>query len=273
VPFARVNDVTHHYQLVGPRHGDGPPIVFINSLGTDFRIWDEVAESLGGRHALLLYDTRGHGLSDTGTPPFGMETLATDLEALLDHLGIPECVLCGVSVGGMIAQHLRALRPGGVRGLILCDTLPRIGDRAMWDSRMARIRDGGIDSVADAILERWFSPSFRTGAVDRYSGYRNMLVRQPVDGYLATCAAIRDADLSVLLPGIKIPTLCLAGDQDGSTPAEQVAAFARKITGASFELIRDCGHLPSIERPHELAAIVGRFMSSLASEKVSHVSQ
>ncbi len=269
--FARLNGVTLHYQTIGSP-ADRPTLVFVNSLGTDFRIWRDVAVALAGDYALVLYDKRGHGLSDIGEVPYGMATLADDLAALLDHLGTGPATVCGVSVGGIIAQQLYARRPALVRGLILCDTAARIGDTAFWDRRIAAIEAEGMHSVADGILERWFTAAFRRQDNPDYIGYRNMLVRQPVDGYLATCAALRECDLQALAGRIAVPTIAVVGDQDRSTPPDVVAALARSIPGARFELIAGCGHLPSIEQPDRLAAIIRAFMSLVQAETVSHVS-
>jgi len=269
--FARLNGVTLHYQLIGGPPGR-PVVVFVNSLGTDFRIWRDVVVRLVGEATIVLYDKRGHGLSEVGTTPYSMQGLAADLAALLDHVGVGRAVVCGVSVGGMIAQQLRALRPDLVEALILCDTLPKIGDDAFWNARIARIEAEGLAAVAGGILERWFTPAFRRPDNPDYLGYRAMFERQPADGYIATCLALRDCDLSDLAPRTAVPTLCVVGDQDGSTPAAAVADFARSIPGARFELIEACGHLPSIEQPETLAAVIGAFLSLLATETVSHVS-
>ena len=93
-----------------------------------------------------------------GTPgPYAMEQLAADLARLLDARGASGVVVCGLSIGGMIAQALATARPDLVRGLVLMDTAHRIGTPEMWDERIGAIRAGGIPSIADAILMRWFS--------------------------------------------------------------------------------------------------------------------
>jgi 3-oxoadipate enol-lactonase len=181
-------------------------------------------------------------------------------------------MICGVSIGGLIAQQLHARRPGLVHSLVLCDTAARIGDAAFWDSRIAAIEAAGIDAVADAILARWFSPAFRSAEAMAYAAYRNMLVRQPVGGYLAACAALRAADLTAHAARIDVPAVCVVGDEDGSTPPALVADLAGLIPGARFEVIRACGHLPSIEQPAALAEIIRSFWALNAMETVAHVS-
>ncbi len=236
-------------------------------------MWRDVVVRLGGEFAVLLYDMRGHGLSETGLTTYSMAMLASDLAVLLDHIGAREAIVCGVSVGGLIAQQLYALRPYLVQALILCDTLGKIGDEAMWNARIAAIEEGGLDSVADSILIRWFTPEFRGGGGPEYRGYRTMLARQPVDGYIATCVALRETDLRPLAGRIAAPTLCIVGDQDASVPPRAVADFANTIPRARFEIIKACGHLPSIEQPEPLSAIIRSFITLIiGTETVSHVS-
>lgn len=269
--FARLNDVTMHYQVIGGPKGR-PTLVLVNSLGTDFRIWRDLVVRLAGEVTIVAYDMRGHGLSEVGRAPYSIALLAGDLAALLEHLGIGRAIVCGVSVGGLVAQQLYASRPDLVEALMLCDTLGKIGDAAFWAARIGRIEAEGLAAVADGILSRWFTAAFRTPDNPEYAGYRTMFERQPVEGYLATCVALRDADLSALAPRIRVPTICVVGDEDGSTPAAAVADFARSIPRAQFELIKACGHLPSIEQPDTLAAITRSFMSFVATETGSHVS-
>jgi 3-oxoadipate enol-lactonase len=268
--FVRLNDVNLHYQVIGSP-ASRPLLVFVNSLGTDFRIWRDVIVRLAGDYAILTYDMRGHGLSDVGATPYSIEMLANDLAALLDHIGARPGIICGVSVGGMVAQLLHARRPDLVQALILCDTAPKMGDAASWNARIAAIESEGIESIADAVLERWFTPAFRTSS-PAFPGYRNMLIRQAMDGYIATCVALREADLTALAPQIDVPTICIVGDQDGSSSPRLVADFAKTIHGARFEIIKDCGHIPSIEQPERLVEIMRAFISFAGTETVSHVS-
>ena len=217
VQFERLNGITLHYQTIGDP-ADKPLLVFANSLGTDFRIWRDVVVRLAGRYAIVTYDKRGHGLSGIGDGPGSMDDHVRDLAALLDHIGGRPAIICGLSVGGMIGMGLYAARPDLVRALILSDTAPKIGEAEHWNGRISQIGANGIASVADSILERWFTSGFRSPSNPAFEGYRNMLIRQPVAGYIATCAAIRDTDLTEIARGIGVPTICMVGDRDRSTP-------------------------------------------------------
>lgn len=252
--FIRANGIVLHTRLLGA--GDGSALVFSNSLGSDFRIWEEVAARLAGRYRILLYDKRGHGLSDAPPGPYTIDDHADDLLALLDHFNIASAAIVGLSVGGMVAQRLAVRAPGRVAAMVLCGTAARIGTPESWANRIGAVERGGIASVAESILELWFTADFRQRRANEFAGWRNMLVRMPADGYVATCATVRDTDLRADAARIATPVLCVAGDQDGSTPPDLVRATSRLIPGSRFALIKDAGHIPCVEQPEVLANLV-----------------
>jgi 3-oxoadipate enol-lactonase len=261
--FARIDDVAIHYRVIGVP-AEKPVIVFINSLGTDFRIWDDVVAQLADDFAIVLYDKRGHGLSDLGRVPGSIEDHASDLARLLDFLSIRGAIVCGLSVGGLIALALCQRRPELVSALILSDTAHRIGTAESWNARIDAVKKDSLESIVDAVMERWFTPAFRRVGNAAYAGYRHMLARQPVDGYLATCAAIRDADYTAAAIAIAVPTLCIVGDQDGSTPPDVVLGTAQLIPDARYEVIRDCAHIPCVEQPEALTDRIRAFVASIS---------
>ncbi|QND54611.1 3-oxoadipate enol-lactonase (plasmid) [Phyllobacterium sp. 628] len=257
--FAHINGVTLHYQLIGGPAGK-PVLVFANSLGTDFRIWRDVIVRLAGEFAIITYDMRGHGLSDLGTPPYSIDDHTGDLAGLLDYLSVKDAIICGLSVGGLVAQGLYATRPELVKALILCDTAHKIGTDEFWNARIDAISKDGISSIVETILARWFTPAFHSERSNDLTGYRNMLVRQPVEGYTGTCAALRDADFTEAAKRITVPAICIVGDQDGSTPPDLVQELAKLIPRARYEVIKDAAHIPCVEQPEMLVAVMRAFI-------------
>lgn len=253
------NGVQLHYQLEGPSHL--PLLVFSNSLGTDLRVWDPLLPLLASRFRFLRYDMRGHGLSDCPPAPYHIDDHINDLIGLLEQLNLGQVTLCGLSVGGIVAQGVAARRPDLVDALILCNTAHKIGPAQGWEDRIRAIREGGIESIADAVMERWFATEFRTCRPLELARWRNMLVRTPTEGYVGTCAAIRDADLTESASRLTQPTLCLVGDQDGATPPELVKSTASLIPGSRFEMIEGAGHLPCVEQPAALAERITDFLT------------
>ncbi|MBI1415695.1 MAG: 3-oxoadipate enol-lactonase [Limimaricola sp.] len=253
--FAQIGGRVLHYAY---RPGTGRPVVFANSLGTDFRIWDDVVAGLPNSVPLLRLDKRGHGLSEGGD--VSIATLADDMAGLMDLLGLSGAVVCGVSVGGMVAQVLAAVRPDLAARMVLSNTGLTIGDAAGWNARIAAIATGGMSTIADTIIARWFSPGFMAARPALVAGYRAMLARTEAEGYCAVCAAIRDCDLTAQAATIAQPTICLAGTEDASTTPEVVGALARALPFATLRLIDGCGHLPCIEAP---GAVITAILDSL----------
>jgi 3-oxoadipate enol-lactonase len=252
--FARANGGVIHFADEGPRAAQ--PIVFINSLGTDFRIWDEVAKPFAQNARVIRYDKRGHGLSELRPGGAAIADLAADLAALLDYLDARAATVVGLSIGGMIAQELYRLRPDLVAALVLCDTGHRIGTAEFWAARISAIEQGGLEAIADGVMERWFTRHYRETSAEALTGWRAMLTRTPQAGYLTACGAIRAADLTESARVIGVPTLCVVGDQDGATPVELVRELASLIPAAKFEIIAAAGHIPCVEQPDVLRGLI-----------------
>lgn len=259
---AQIGDIAIHYRHT-PAGGGAPTVVFINSLGTDFRIWDEVIAALGGRFGTLAYDKRGHGLSGVGRTPYSIADHAADLAGLMDHLGLSNAIICGLSVGGQIAQELYFSRPDLAGALLISNSAAKIGEADFWRQRIAAIRENGIASVTDGIMERWFSARFRDPASPAYAIARSMFERQPVEGYLATCEAIATFDRRADTASIAVPATVIAGSEDGATPPELVEAFAGAIPGSVFEIIDGAGHIPCVETPLPVAVAIAALAERL----------
>lgn len=239
-------------------HG-GPALVFANSLGTDLRVWDRVVAELPSDWRLVRYDKAGHGLSGLPAPPT-IAGHADQLAEVMTALVLDRAVIVGLSVGGMIAQSLAARRPDLVAGLVLIGTGPKIGTAQQWDERIASAEADGIDSLADGILARWFTPAFRAGCAAELALWRAMLTRTPATGYAAVCAAIRDADLTEETRRLSLPALCLVGAQDGATPPDLVRGLSGLIAGAGYHEIAGAGHLPPVEQPQAVAQLIIDFV-------------
>ena len=256
--MVELNGIAMHYADQGDPNGAA--LVFSNSLGTDFRLWDQLMPHLPKGLRLIRYDTRGHGLTAAPDGDYFMGDLVADAAALLDHLGVKNCIFVGLSIGGMIAQGLAAERLDLVRGLVLSNTAAKIGTTAMWQDRMEAVRKGGIAALEAAILERWLSPRWRRENPFELAGWRHMLCRTPVDGYLGCSAAIAETDLFDSTARLTLPTLAIAGSEDGSTPPDLVRETADLVKGSKFHLIRGAGHLPCVEQPEEYAVVLTTFL-------------
>lgn len=258
MPFGLYNHQVLHFRDENP--GRERTFVFVNALGTDLRIWDGVVADYAGEFRTMRYDLRGQGLSDAPSAPYSVDDHVGDLAALLDAHEIHGAVVVGMSVGGMIALALAVERPDLVRLLVLCDTAHKIGTPEMWSARIEAVRANGLASIADAVLERWLSIEFRHAHPADLAGYRNMLTRNAAEGYIGTCATLRDTDLTSTASQLTQPTLCLVGEADGATPPALVQSLSALIPNAVFKSIPDAGHLPCIEQPKSLSLRIESFV-------------
>jgi 3-oxoadipate enol-lactonase len=252
-----------HYLLEGPE--DAPVLVLSNSLGTTPAMWDEQTPTLSERFRLVRYDHRGHGGSPVPPGPYTIEDLGGDVLALLDRLGIERVSFCGLSLGGMVGMWLASEAPVRVERLVLCCTSARFAPDT-FDSRARTVRADGVGAIADAVVERWFTPAFREGRPEVAECARRMLLETPAEGYAGCCEALRDADLSGTLGIISAPTLVVAGADDPAAPPEEAELISDSIPEASLEVIPDAAHLANIEQPEAVTQAILDHVSPVVRE-------
>ncbi|SMR70643.1 3-oxoadipate enol-lactonase [Aliiroseovarius halocynthiae] len=249
--------ITLHTVESGPK--DGPPVVFAHALGSDLTMWDTVVDALPDHLRLIRMDMRGHGQSPCPEGPYPMGDLVGDAGTTLDALRVKGCVFVGLSIGGIIAQGLAAERLDLVRGMVISNTAAKIGTPWQWEDRIKAVRDGGID----ANIERWFSRTTARDHPELLEDARTRMRATPLQGYLGCMEAIADTDLYESTAALRLPTLAIAGTEDGSTPADMVRETAGLIPGSRFELIRGTGHMSPVEKPAEYAALLTDFLRSI----------
>jgi len=250
-----------HSQVDGVDDPAAPTVVFANSLGTDLTLWDSVLPHLPPGLRLIRHDMRGHGRSSVPPGPYSMGALVSDAEAVCDAWEVKDCVFVGLSVGGLIAQGLAVKRMDLVRGLVLSNTAAKIGTKDRWQERIDAVRAGGMEAVAEGVLERWFGPAFL--ASSEVAPWRALLLATPPEGYAGVCAAIAGTDFFSTTSGLRLPTLGISGTEDKSTPPDMVRETTELVPGSRFELIRRAGHLPCVEQPETYAALLTGFMKEI----------
>ena len=231
--------------LEGPE--DAPVLVLSNSLGSTLGMWDDQAPVLRERFRLVRYDQRGHGDSPVPSGPYKIEDLGRDALALLDRLEIESTSFCGLSIGGLVGMWLASEAPERIERLVLCCTAARF-DPEMYDARAGKVRAEGVDSVADVVLERWFTPEFRAARPETVESAGSMLRGTPAEGYAGCCEALRDADVRDRLGEIRAPTLVIAGSEDPAATVDQAEEIRDSIPQARLVVV-EAAHLANIEQP------------------------
>ncbi|HJZ60112.1 MAG TPA: 3-oxoadipate enol-lactonase [Gemmataceae bacterium] len=258
MPFATVDDARVHYRIDG--QADGPILVLSHSLGADLTVWDAQAAALTGAFRVLRYDARGHGASSVTPGPYTVERLARDALGVLDALAIPRTHFCGLSLGGMVGLWLGAHAAERLGKLVLANTAARIGTPEFWKARIDAVQRGSLAAVAPAVLDRWLTAGFREQQTEAVAAVRRALLATAADGYIAGCAAVRDADLRDAARAVAVPTLVIAGARDAVTPPADSRWVADAIPGARYcELA--AVHLSNVEATEQFTAAVSDFLT------------
>lgn len=244
----------------------GPTLVLSNSLGTTIHLWDHILPLLPDGLQVLRYDMRGHGRSDVPDGAYTMGQLVSDAEAVCDAFAVKDAMFLGLSVGGMVAQGLAVKRPDLIRALVLACTAAKIGNPQFWAERIDDVTANGMNAASDAILQRWFGRDFYSTLA--IAPWQKMLGACSVTGYTGVCAAIAGTDFYTPTSGLRVPTLGIAGSEDGSTPADMVRETVDLIPGSQFAVIRRAGHLPCVERPEAFADHIAAFIEATGHLKV-----
>jgi len=248
------------FRIDGP--SAAPVLLLSNSLGTDMSLWDDQIPLFSQFLRVLRYDTRGHGRSGTPQGAYGIDRLGRDALELLDALQVDRAHVCGVSLGGMIAQWLGARTPERVLSLAICNSSALMAPPSAWDERIRVVLAQGMVAIVDGTIERWFTPAYRESLSIKLEQISASLLNTSPVGYAGCCAAIRDMDLRAVLDKIAAPTLVIAGTADPATPLWHSELLARSIANARLVML-PAAHLSNLEcaaefGKHVLASVLDR---------------
>jgi 3-oxoadipate enol-lactonase len=254
-----------HYSVREPRHGGAPrhTVVLSHALGCDLSMWDALANGLAEDSRVIAYDHRGHGGSAAPAGPYTMAELADDAARLLEELATGPVVWVGLSMGGMVGQELALRHPALVKALVIANSTSGYPDaaRTLWDQRIAAVRAGGTQAIADAVMGRYFHDGFRAASAATVARFRQRLVTTDAAGYIGCCAAVGGVDTTARLPQLAMPALVIAGELDQGTPLAMSQTMADTIPGAELVVLADASHLAAIEQPAAFARAVAGFIA------------
>lgn len=250
-----------HYDVVG----SGPLVLFIHGFPLSRTLWEPTAERLAGEFTCILPDLRGHGAS-TPTPNASIEQYANDLIAVLDAVAPRQpAVVCGLSMGGVIAFDLFRRHRARVRGLVLSDCRPQAETEEGRQRRAdvaARVMQQGSGVFAEEMVGKLVAPGAAPELIDRWV---DIMARTPAPGVAAAAHALAERpDSTGLLPQINVPTLLVFGEQDSITPPDVGREMAERIPDARLEIIAGAGHLPPVEQPERFAGLLVDFLRGLS---------
>jgi 3-oxoadipate enol-lactonase len=243
---------------------NGPMVLMAHSLGCDLHMWDPQMDVLEKDYHVVRLDMRGHGASETSPGPYTLEALADDVIAVMDELSIAETHWVGLSIGGMIGQSLLLRYPDRFISATLCDTSSIVPGSALsaWAERVNKVETEGLESIADATMERWFTADFRASAQPAVEKIRTQFIATSDAGYIACCRAIMQLNYTEQLTKIETPTCVIVGSDDIATPVAASETIHKRISGSTLHVLDNAAHLSNIEQNEIFNRILTEFLQS-----------
>lgn len=249
------------YDLVPGSGTPGETVVLVGSLGSDRSMWDRQLAGLAEVVDVVAVDLRGHGQSPVPAGPYSIDELSEDVLAVIDSLDRDRVHLVGLSLGGAIVQWIAVHRPARVLSLTLLCTSARFGDPQGWLDRAAAVRADGTESIAQAVLSRWFTPELAAGDADLTAHHRAMISNTPDEGYAAACEALAAWDNRADLGRISARTLVVAGEQDPATTPADLRIIADGVARSTFHVVPNAAHLANVEQAETVTSLIVRHIT------------
>jgi 3-oxoadipate enol-lactonase len=253
---AKVNGTEIHYELHGKQGSSW--LILSHSLACSTRMWDPQVAALKDRYCILNYDMRGHGKSAAPAGPYTLDMLADDVLGLMKHLGIERAKYIGLSIGGMIGQHLALKEPKRFEKMVLADTGHAQTPETIkqWEERIRIAESQGMKPLVPGTMERWFTPAFRDKPEARKIA--EIVASTPVAGYVGCGQAIMKLNTTARLSDIKLPVLAITGESDGAAAGTKY--IGEHVPGAKFVSIPQAAHIANIEQPEKFNQALREFL-------------
>jgi 3-oxoadipate enol-lactonase len=249
VPTARVNGIDLYYEM----EGDGPVVIFCHGVGGNHLSWWQQVPEFSRRFRCITFDHRGFALSPN-PDGVGAEAFSTDLEQLLDHLGVGEAFLVGQSMGGRTVLNFAKGFPHRAKAIVMAGSVANI--RTPELDRMRREVSQGIPDRSEAALGR------RMWQERPQMGYLYKLVRQrnPARPKQFLWQDNKNGTSPKELAALNTPTLLLVGDEDRICPPHLVEHVHPHFDNARLMRVPEAGHSVYFERPEIFnSTVIGFF--------------
>ena len=248
--------------------GHGPPLVLLHAYPLSSQMWEAQRHGLSDARCVIAPDLPGFGRSPRLTPP-SIAGMASAVLSLLDRLHVREPVIVGgLSMGGYVAFEILRQAPDRVRALGLFSTRAGADAPPQREARVKtieKIQRDGLAPVLEATLPKLVGKTTLEQRPAVVARVRELMQAQAPEGVADALAAMgQRADSSDLLPGIRVPTLILAGDEDTFIPLDHAQQMQRQIPGARLDVITEAGHLINLEQPAAFQDALRRWVAGIA---------
>jgi 3-oxoadipate enol-lactonase len=249
MPTADLDGVSIFYH----DEGQGEPLLMIHGFPLSSDLYQPQRAALSHRFRVITPDLRGMGRSDVLPGSYSMDTYADDMAALLDHLGIGQAIVGGMSMGGYVLFALLRRHPDRVKGIILINTKAAADteDARQGRYKMAeQARSESASAIAETMLPKMLTQQTREQQADLADFVHRMMAATPVDGIIGALEAMAQRpDSTALLGSIQVPTLIITGSEDALIPPAVAQELHSTIPNAELVIIDGAAHAAVLERP------------------------
>jgi 3-oxoadipate enol-lactonase len=265
MPTAKINGITLAYH----DSGRSLPILFIHGHPFNQSMWSPQVNALSGKYRTITYDIRGYGASEVpAVEATSLETMAADINALLDHLNIDKAVVAGLSMGGQIAMAFAEQYPQRLAGLVLAATFPQADTSEAATNRRAMadrfVNEGSAIPGGEMLPKLLAHSSIKRDPALAVSVYTMIANTPPAGAAAALRGRSQRKDYTPTLSHIGVPTVVLVGTEDAYTNVETATAMQRAIPNACLEIFKGIGHMPNLEAPDQFNAALEGFLAGLS---------
>ena len=233
-------------------------ILFLHGVGSDKSVWAPQLEHFGRGRRAVAFDYPGYGDSSPAADGTSRDDYAAAIFAAMDVLGIERALICGLSLGGVVAIAMHAEAPERCRSLIIADSFAVHPDgRTIYDRSIAASADlrALAEARVDVLIAQPADPGVRSEVVAT-------MARIDPAAYRIGAEAVWLADQRERARNIRVPTLVVCGSEDKVTPPELSLELVDLIPGARYAEIPGAGHLSNLEKPHEFNRLVAEFIAN-----------
>ncbi len=262
MPLIQTDDIETYYEI----HGEGQPIVFIHGAAGSHDNWYPQVEYFSERYQILVYDIRGHGQSAGSERKYSCNLFANDLNVLLNKLELSQPIICGLSLGGMIAQEFAVNFPSTLTGLVLADTA--VASALTFSDKLQKLFFPA--SLVKMYIKRKDPEDYARwsfGYFDMKEDVREYLIQEQLrmnqGEFLKLIDAIYGFKL-LDLTKIKVPTLVILGEHERKAVFPHADKMIEEIEKSEKVIIADAGHASNLENPEEFNRALEVFLSKNA---------
>jgi pimeloyl-ACP methyl ester carboxylesterase len=273
MPEIELNGCNHYYEIAG----QGQAILFIHGAFVDSTLWDSQWGFFSNRYQVVRYDLRGHGKTGpSGLESYSIKSFADDLKVLIENLGLSTPILCGLSLGGMIAQDYAVRHPQELQALILADTAVSVSltlsDKlqryVFFPKWLIRLTIKTMNVEGFTRFSFWLAKKTRSedwlGRDDDTRNYiYNQMLAMDQREYLKMYDAIYAFKL-LPLERIICPTLVLNGEYESASVLRHTAEVLRRVPHAESTIVPGAGHTSNRENAAAFNRLLASFLKTCA---------